>query len=394
MTKNKKPGPVSEAIAVIKAARINAIAAVLVALIAAAATFIGGVRTGKRTTLAELSAGAGGMNEKVIMLGSGTVFKYLQAHKIIDTLSDPKKFNVPILEGPTETAAELFGSAFEKNSILVMAANRLDITQLRRRAKGQPGTKPEYVFEVYLGVDPLYMLLVTSSNGDADSRLERDFGNILGKSRNGKLRFENICDIEGWLGGKYKFYAGSEGSGTTVFWKEELDKLNCKPWPSGHSFWDIKNLTDMTQPDEARVYLGSRVLNEAHLKSLEANHVEHKNLAMFNGEKPAERGLYLYGVITNTDSNMEKQYDAEGYKLPPDVANILRLVFNVLENSPPDLLPGSIKTECIDEQRRYFHLLDSSVGWVEKTPTPPKGNVYRPEVCLGRPEEEARMSAR
>jgi len=203
---------------------------VLVALITTAGTvsgyYFGKYQAQKDTTVYAVPSGTN-KNKNVIVLGSGTVFKYLQAHRVAGGLSDPNRLNVPILEGPTETAAELFGSASEANSVMVMAANRLDIDALRPRTEDQRGSKPEYVFEVFLGADPLHMLLVTAGGGEANNRLERDFGNILAFSHKDTLDFKNICRIESWMGRPYKFYAGSVHGGTTALWRKTLDDLGC-----------------------------------------------------------------------------------------------------------------------------------------------------------------------
>ena len=358
---------------------------VLVALITTAGT-VSGYYFGKYQAQKDAPGYivSSGKNKNVIMLGSGTVFKYLQAHRVAGGLSDPNRLNVPILEGPTETAAELFGSASEANSVLLMAANSLDIYALRPRAEGQRGSKPEYVFEVFLGADPLHLLLVTAGGGDAVVRLKRDFGNILAFSRKDTLDFKNICRIENWLGGPYNFYAGSVHGGTTALWRKTLGGLGCNAWPPKPLYWDIQDIYDITRYNEPRIYFGSKVLSQAHIKSLKDAGIVHSDLQMFNGSESAKRGLYLYGAIDPRD--VEKQFNGEVYRLPAKVTQVLRFIFDSLEQSPNDILPRLIEPECINLQRQYFHLLDSDPGWIDKTLTPPDRNIYRVAQCPGRPE--------
>lgn len=340
----------------------------------------------------------------VIMIGSGTVYKYLTEHQLakehqfVKEFGENKSLYVPILEGPTGVGAKLFASAFENENmpILVMAASRLNIDELQQQAPrtggGPPVSKPESVFEVYLGADPLQLFLIAGSEDYAGCPLQLAFEDIY-KASSGAvaLDYRKICGLRGWRGNHYNFYAGSLDSGTTGRWLEILNSPDrCDAWPSKPNLWDVQTPDAVKSQTEPRIYLGSKVLNRD-LQQYLQGHIERADIPIVCEGKSVVRGLYLYGYIDRSEKNMVviKQTGEKRYKLPRGVTEILRLLFEKLDAAwKNEKFPLNIlDRDCIKEQRTYFNL-NAAVGSVSVSP--PKRGSYRPDLCTDRPVEKRR----
>lgn len=336
-----------------------------------------------------------GENERdiVYVFGSGTVYTYLTASdpNIINNVREKEHIDVELMQGPTGTGANVFAHAFDQMHypILVMASKKLSIQEL-----SQSPEKPRFVFEVYLGADPLQMLLVT---GDIHSKetsasdpanvlaLRKAFPGLILNGSEGMLDFANLVKNEEWEtlvknekneADKGGAYGGSPKSGTVDAWKRHLGEA----WPKTLHFWDIRAPQQIVQLKPwNRIYLGSQVLNDDPAETLKSYGIFHGRLTMVHDKSnnPVTRGLYLYGLVNVEEKDHGRN---KGYDLPKSVVRFLRYVLNSLKDRKPELL----KEECRQRQMKYFHL-DPEQGWVDVVTN--DGRIYRAEPCTDQAKE-------
>lgn len=319
---------------------------------------------------------SGGEEGVVYFVGGGTVYTYLTNSGLFDAL-DKNQIEFRVMQGPTSTGAELFAYVHDDATILVMASQKLPLGKLQARGK------PRAVFEAYLGADPLKMLLVAGDAGDDEEAVLNDaFGHFL-PNRGKELDFADLAKVEKWVKGKYEkyegsgVYTGSRDSGTRSVWETRM----AQAWPPNTYIWDIRAPYQMVElAPRARIYLGSEVLTEEPVKTLELRKLPHIRLDMVDGPRnPVARGLYLYGFIDTTRTPVRYGEDY-GYQLPKSVVSILKYVYK----SNLYLL----KRECLQQQIKYFHLeseLESEEGWVSVQPG--EDNIFGAEPCAGQPEQ-------
>jgi hypothetical protein len=391
---SKPTRPARESVGV-KVAKIEAYKAIVVALITALGVglpaFLIGKRQGEGAAVAERATHTGSRAvvplslqgkegvSNVILVGSGTVYRYLQAHQILEGLSKSNSFNLLPLEGPTGAGVEIFASAPASNTVLLMSAKRYRPEELSRyylaSTGGQSeGGRPEErrvketpaVFEVYLGPDQLQLVLIAGSEDNKTPPLETYFGPIINalKNEEGGLDFERLATIGQWWGEHY-VYTGKDRSATNPVWESYLKPRNPAAWPPGDRFrfWDIIFSYEVNVPTKPRIYLGSEVLNAGYFKQLDLNISSRKVFPMYDEGKPATRGLYLYGAIDSSEGNLTR--DRERFKLPAHAKEVLKHVLETLKAAPQDHpLRLFRKNDCLQKQIDYFKL-NSDVASVE-----------------------------
>jgi len=314
--------------------------------------------------------------KNVFLIGSGTVHSYLNPFFKDPVGSD--HLNVQLLQGPTFTGGELFAHIFGQVPVLVMAAGEMPHDKLSRPDK-ESERKPPAVFEVYLGTDPLQMLLVSGGKNARDETMRLDFPYIMGISSGNKgdeLNAENLVENKVWFDG-YNVYVGSERSGTRPHW----EKLLSGAWPPVTRAWDIQEPgTANRDPDKPKIFLGSQILINIEM----ATNIKHTNkvLRMVNKEGIVSRGLYLYGAIDNTPDKKKYHGTEPGFDLDVRITEVLRYLLKTLRAR--DLIDDS----CFKDQWNYLHL-DSGVGWISEDY--PRDHIYRNNSsCITQPKEQAR----
>lgn len=316
-------------------------------------------------------------DDSIFIFGSGTVYSYLQGLDAFTFNKRPdnnEQMKVRILQGPTYTGAKVFAHVYEQvDPMLVMAAHKLDIYDLRRTEKLSKGGlqeyskegKPRAIFEILLHADPLQMLLVNADKNANDTKMNKDFSDIIEMCTgdNGDELDFGKPGSKKWFN-KYDVYVGSVESGTRKEWESRLGKA----WPpeANLKLWELQHRSTINdETNKLRIYLGSKILVD---REIERGRIKRgiKVLKMVEKSVPAIRGLYLYGFIDDSDERMSS------YTLNEHVSKLLKHVLDLL--SQKKLLDD----ECIENQRKYFNLY-SDIGWIDAGR--PKDNIYRAERC-------------
>lgn len=334
------------------------------------------------------------IDNNVRIVGGGTVYYYLMNldPSLSKNLSDSTQLNILPVQAPTDVGAQIFAHNFEpitnqpnllNVTILVMASRQLKIEDLSRAVPSKEGskTRPEAVFEVYLGADPLEVLLVTANahaNLKAEVALNQDFPDIMlteSVRNSGSLTFTELATILNSSRNKAPVYTGVPKSATRCLWSTRLkDKKGNHYSMDRTKPWDIQAHNMINErSDEPGIYLGSTALiDEEEGRGIKPHR---RRLPMVDeSNNKVKRGLYLYGFLDKSDAN--KTPDGKGYKLPEYVTKILKYVFDVLGEKR-----DSISKSCLDQQREYFHLNE---GWVEAVGDK---TVYRADACGEQPKE-------
>jgi hypothetical protein len=328
----------------------------------------------------------------IVFTGSGTVYLYLTKidPDIFKNLSNETGIDVLALQAPTDIGGSQFAHVFDQKNtlVLVMASKRLKHEVLSRpepgRSEGKEARRPKAVFEVYLGEDPLEMLLVAKNN----STVEKDFEGIPWKDsvskdpREGILAFAELDQIGKWTNGEYNVYVGMDGSATKAVWDERLRGKDNKRrgLPPNPETWDIQNTSSINLlSKDPNIFLGSKALMDATIAKGINNPIKKLTMLRDESNEPATRSLYLYGFLYDREKRITDHGGEDGYDLPEHVTKILKYVFEKLAGS-------TLNKDCLQQQKDYFHLNGKwAVGWVKVESEDTA--IYRVGTCTERPEE-------
>jgi hypothetical protein len=353
-------------------------------------------------------------NEKdVIMIGSGTVYRFLREFDIIKSLDD--NLHVQTLEGATDTGVTLFKSAFKDNNIIVMSSKKLTIEDFIKsdpnsnfskesnsnnqtesnKIQYENKTVPNNIFEIYLGADSLQMLLLsgkktTKENPDSP---ELAFKNILSASSSNNVKFEDLITKGSWFQSDYNVFIGSKGSATNEHWEKGIKAVNGN-WNNDFRVLDIQNPevfnNDPTKLEKPFIYLGRKILNETFVSNLKKDLINPPiELNMFYGSNPAKHGLYLYGILSEKPELLKNE---EGFMIPDKVVKTLYEILTLLRNNKEQSKSKSemlrmFEVDCIDKQLNNFNLNEKveKRGWVSAVSG--KNHIFRIETCKEKPNE-------
>jgi hypothetical protein len=306
----------------------------------------------------------------VLLVGSGTVYNYLQeiAPSVLGKTSED--FKVSVLEGGTETGIKLLsdvylhGTKYPEFAILAMAS-------AKQEEKNFISLGGDKFFEAQIGEDNLKVTF----GADATEKLSAAFDlgpNRLSEAiRNvGGVPAIRTCTLAHWVWRTcsapwksqpaYQVYVTSRGSATRALFEEAFKKCagnNLTCWPQDEIAFDLTTIRAMTSR-RPWIALGSRLLYKDRLDKLQASGLAHQLLVVDENDKPFNRGLFIYGRL-HVGSERGR------YDIDPRAASFLVDLFNALEKAASlNLIDGIF----ISRQEEFLHLEKGppASGWIEE----------------------------
>lgn len=307
------------------------------------------------TNSASNSANSTPNNDKVILIGSGTIYKYFDEIKSSENenvkLKDQLKqsdVDAEFLEGQTGTGRKIFDTNLHNSglSVLLMASTKQTNFSISEKR----------IFEVFLDKDDLQILLIAK-----DTDFQTEFGSLLASATNIKdneyeIELDKLLNDEGWKNNIYNKQWGEKESGTNTEWKLLMEKV-------GQKNFNIEKTLEVTtfnnefelKDGKPILFLGSVALNDRFTS--QNDNFKYKKIKIIYDKKIASRELYLYGYLS-------KRVDNQFYEISPTISILLKKTLTSLLKDA-EKKGTNDKIDCFKRQLKYFNLDQNNIGKVK-----------------------------